>query len=123
VNGKKQKEIPGIQYEYAVATGGRQLNQKKLMDMGIYKSEISYNSDLSMLQVTLTKAMADELSENKLVKKLEPLIRQKEYYDNTLFPQDNRYQWNLDQYGPIYIPKKGATIDINLDNLPFTNVL
>jgi signal peptidase I len=118
VNGKRQKEIPGIQYEFGVATGGRQLNEKKLMDMGIYKSDIEYNSDLSMLQVPLTAAMAEELSSNKLVQNLEPFIRQKGYYDNTMFPQDARYQWNLDQFGPIYIPKKGVTIDINLDNLP-----
>jgi len=118
VNGKRQKEIPGIQYEFGVSTGGRQLNEKKLMDLGIYKSDIEYNSDLSMLQVPLTAAMAEELKSNKLVQELQPLIRQKDYYDNTMFPHDARYQWNLDQYGPIYIPKKGVTININLDNLP-----
>ena len=26
--------------------------------------------------------------------------------------------WTRDNYGPIYIPRKGATIDITLDNLP-----
>ena len=26
--------------------------------------------------------------------------------------------WTVDNYGPIWIPKKGATIDLTLDNLP-----
>lgn len=26
--------------------------------------------------------------------------------------------WNIDNYGPVWIPKKGATINLNLNNLP-----
>jgi signal peptidase I len=118
VNGKRQKEIPGIQYEFAVETGGRKLNEKKLMDMGINKKDISYAPDFSYLQAPLTAAMAEELSRNKMVSALQPLIMNKEYTDSTLFPRDRHFKWNVDQYGPIYIPKKGATIDINLENLP-----
>ena len=36
-----------------------------------------------------------------------------------LFPQNKNTKWTIDNYGPIWIPAKGATIDINLENLPF----
>lgn len=38
-----------------------------------------------------------------------------------VFPNDpKRYGgWTVDDYGPIYIPKKGVTTPLNLDNLPF----
>jgi signal peptidase I len=35
-----------------------------------------------------------------------------------MFPDDARYPWNLDQFGPLYIPKKGVTVPLNLENLP-----
>ena len=36
-----------------------------------------------------------------------------------LFPQNRNTKWTIDNYGPIWIPAKGATIQIDLENLPF----
>ncbi len=119
INGSPQIEIPGMQYDYGVATNGRRLNDKKLMDMGIYSDDIMYNANLSMMQLPLTKAMADELRSNQVVRAVEPLFRQPDYYDRNMFPHDTAYKWNLDNYGPIYMPKKGETLAITLENLPF----
>jgi signal peptidase I len=116
VNGQKQKEIPGIQYMYAVQTDGRILNAKKLQQMGIYESDITYEQ--GMLKVPLTSAMAEELKNNKLVSHIERYILQKDYYNYQIFPNNEHYPWNLDQFGPLYIPKKGATISISINNLP-----
>ena len=35
-----------------------------------------------------------------------------------LFPND-RARWNNDNFGPIYIPKKGVTVDITPESMPF----
>ena len=35
-----------------------------------------------------------------------------------LFPQNMNTHWTIDDYGPIWIPAKGETIGINIDNLP-----
>lgn len=35
-----------------------------------------------------------------------------------VFPHDPNYNWNVDFFGPLYIPEEGKTIDINLDVLP-----
>ena len=35
-----------------------------------------------------------------------------------LFPQNKNTKWTVDDYGPIWIPAKGATIQIDLENLP-----
>ena len=118
VNGQRQKEIPGIQYDFAVSIEGRRLNEKRLTDLGISPEDVSYNANNTIMQVPLTNALADALEKNRQVRGLEILLRQPDYYDNKMFPHDSRFQWNLDYYGPIYMPKKGATIDINLDNLP-----
>lgn len=35
-----------------------------------------------------------------------------------MFPQNKYTKWTVDDYGPIWIPKKGETVQLNLDNLP-----
>ena len=35
-----------------------------------------------------------------------------------LYPVNKLTGWTVDNYGPVWIPKKGATIDLTLDNLP-----
>lgn len=118
VNGTKQKMIDGLQYTYLVQTDGRRLNDKRLEKIGISKSDIKYSMGFSTLEVPLTNAMAEELKKNTLIKAINRYIQQPEYSDGKMFPHDERYPWNLDNYGPIYIPEKGVTIDINLENLP-----
>jgi len=116
INGKQQEEITELQYVYAVQTGGRQLNTKKLQQLGIYESDLNYGQ--GFLQVPLTNKMVEELKSNKMVDKIERFIQQKDYSDFQIFPNDPRYPWNLDQFGPLYIPAKDATIDLNINNLP-----
>ncbi|TWO32555.1 signal peptidase I [Seonamhaeicola sediminis] len=38
--------------------------------------------------------------------------------DSEIFPHDPNYTWNRDFFGPLYIPEKDKTIDINLEVLP-----
>ena len=35
-----------------------------------------------------------------------------------LYPVNKNTGWTTDNYGPVWIPKKGETIDLTLDNLP-----
>ncbi|CAL1519856.1 signal peptidase I [Chitinophaga sp. MM2321] len=46
--------------------------------------------------------------------------RLKEACDDRVFPYDlEKYPWNEDNYGPVYIPAKGATIHLDTLVLPF----
>jgi signal peptidase I len=44
-----------------------------------------------------------------------PTVEESEW----LFPQNKNTKWTINNYGPIWIPSKGATLDIDLENLPF----
>ncbi len=39
--------------------------------------------------------------------------------DPDVFPNDERYGWNHDNMGPIWVPAKGATVNLTIENLPF----
>jgi signal peptidase I len=36
-----------------------------------------------------------------------------------IFPGEGNFKWSVDNFGPLYIPKKGVTIPINASNLAF----
>ena len=119
VNGTQLKDHPGVQYSYRVYTGGRRLNSKRLEDMGInINKDILYQPDMSYMTAFLTNDMVKELEDNRMVQSVQKQIMQKGRSDIQVFPHDTSNHWNLDQYGPIWIPKKGATVDLTLQNLP-----
>ena len=39
-------------------------------------------------------------------------------FNTTYFPNNIKFNWNNDNFGPITIPKEGQSLNINLDNLP-----
>ena len=38
--------------------------------------------------------------------------------DTGIFPFTGKTRWTCDYFGPLWIPEKGATVTLNLDNLP-----
>lgn len=54
--------------------------------------------------------------------KTEHIVKGKIDSTNTIFPVNKA--WNPDQYGPLYIPKKGDIVDINKETLPqYINII
>jgi len=39
--------------------------------------------------------------------------------DNAIFPHVKKLGWSQDNFGPIYIPKKGATVKLDAKSIPF----
>ena len=39
-------------------------------------------------------------------------------YADYIFPHNPKYAWNEDFFGPLYIPKKGVSINLDINNLP-----
>ncbi|MBB4119586.1 signal peptidase I [Mesonia hippocampi] len=46
-------------------------------------------------------------------------IQPKGEKDARIFPNDNRHNWNGDNFGNIYIPEKGKTVNITLDSYSY----
>ena len=58
--------------------------------------------------------LLSSLSNVVSVEKPELLSNQK---GASMFPKGNNYNWTTDNYGPIYIPKSGATIELTDRNI------
>jgi signal peptidase I len=112
-NGVPQKEYDGIQYNYVIYLKPNQMVSDKVFErMGIYDIQRSGN----MIFAFLTKKEKQKISEFKSVEQ----IIDNDYfnsYDPDYFPNDTNYRWSLNNFGPLYIPKKGATISLDTKNL------
>ncbi|MGV6832706.1 MAG: signal peptidase I [bacterium] len=61
---------------------------------------------------------AAKLKNHPNVLSLEKMVIPEGQADPSIFPHDSRYPWNMDFFGPLYIPQKGATINLNTEILP-----
>lgn len=116
VNGKAQKEIPGMQYKYFVNINGTAINNNALEKLDIERSGIE--GDGSRYVMSLTTDQIKKMAGLKFIQSTERVVWPANNSDPAIFPSDPKFSWNLDNFGPIWVPKKGATVSLTLDNLP-----
>ncbi|PQJ23048.1 signal peptidase I [Tenacibaculum sp. SG-28] len=70
-------------------------------------------------QITLTDEEANALRKETGIDSVVKTIEPKGFYNPSIFPHSPKYHWSTDNFGPIYIPKKGVTVALNSDSFPF----
>lgn len=116
INGKKQKDITTKQFNYRVITDGSGIPEKVLRENGIYKSDV--RNEGGYFIIPLTAPNVEKFKQMLMVKSVTKEVRAKGERYFRIFPHDEKYNWNEDWFGPLYIPKAGTTIDLTLDILP-----
>jgi signal peptidase I len=121
LNGKPQKNPREMQFLYTVKIpADATMSQKKLEEWGIDEGDIGIGplwQPGGTVILFLTQAQVDKI---KSISK-DILVEFYPMNKSDLFPADPRITagWSVDNYGPIWIPKKGATTQLTLANLPF----
>jgi len=106
----------GVQHSHFIQTNGTPINPKAFERLGVARADQGQLGN--SYRVPLTDANAEKLKgfTNVLA------VRKTEYpagnYNFQIFPHDTLYKWTLDNFGPLWMPYKGATIDLSLQNLP-----
>ena len=119
VNGKMQEKIGKVQYSYFVRTNGTPINSVHFEEMGISKADQNYNPAGSVYRIPMTDAAVEKIKKFKNVVEVikdentNPAIMTK-----AIFPHNPKFPWTEDNFGPLWIPKKGTTVQLNIDNLP-----
>ncbi len=101
------------QYYHSVNTNGQFLSNTTLRRYEVTES----NADHTLLN--LTDKNARKLKNNPLVKSVTKILEPRGNYNAGIFPHSAQYAWSVDNYGPIYIPEAGKTVDLNSASLPF----
>ncbi len=123
INSNPQEVWPGVQHTYKVVTNGTPVNQKTLEKIGLNTSELRYSAELpGYPEMALTEKMAAEVAKFPNVVSLDRNIDvyPPDYPDSYLliFPFSENFKWTRDNFGPLWIPRKGATVSLDTENLP-----
>ena len=111
VNGEREPEREGLQLNYFVHTDGHIFSAKYLDKIGISLADRA-QVDPTIWNFPLTQAMKEELEHNPHVLRIEV---EPETQGGAVYPLGHN-EWTRDNYGPIYIPRKGDRIRITEDN-------
>ncbi len=117
INREQMPEVPTLQHRYYVRTNGEKIDSAAMSDLELDGQ--LYDSRLESYVFSLTSAQANKLEtlpNIRSITRLENTNRQLSYFSN--FPYSPEFQWTEDNYGPLLVPKKGATVRLSPANLP-----
>ena len=120
INGKLNDIPPGSETNYLLETQGQDLDMDQLKDdHGIREAagEVRKVGN-NLYEIFLTKDQVAVFSKLSFVKSLTPVVysyeKDRQYVGGSdIFPNDSvNCKWTIDNYGPLYIPAKGASIQL-----------
>ncbi|MDD7273389.1 MAG: signal peptidase I [Prevotella sp.] len=141
LDGKPNKEPENVQYKYFVKLNGVSvadllsdnydalrkelgISDEDLKELGsLHGYDISAGNVLNEQALKydgympLTKHAATELKRRGIAKEITP-VTDRDVYAGPCYPLNAFTNWTGDNYGPIWIPAKGKSIDLTLANLP-----
>jgi len=101
----------GLQLNYYIQTDGHIFSAKYLEKIGISVAD-RVQVDATTWHFPLTEAMHEELAHNPHVL---AMVVEPEERGGAVYPMGHN-EWTRDNYGPIYLPKKGDKIRITEEN-------
>ncbi|RYD59528.1 MAG: signal peptidase I [Sphingobacteriales bacterium] len=114
VNDKPGTLFPHAKMTYEVTTKGFGLSPDLLEEHGIevfQSNGVVYYVNVANDKVAVLKSQPNVVS-------LRPATFPKGFTADWAFPQDTvNYKWNRDNFGPLIVPKKGATVTLTPQNI------
>jgi signal peptidase I len=132
INGKEAENPEDMQLNYYVETNGSFISPEQFRQTGISKDDqrfaqqdivsyLGFTPDASgrynpVYHLPLTKKALEYFKKLSIVKNI---IVEPAYPGDITYPLGYNTGWTRDNYGPIWIPEKGETIELNEKNLAF----
>jgi signal peptidase I len=121
VNNKVMKNADGIEMTYAIECNTT-VNEKAFSKMGINEFEKDLReADKEVYYVMATQKNIEQLKSADFVKEIYPVLMEKgdtTDYGGATFPYNTAlFRYNRDNFGPLMVPKKGMTIEMNEANI------
>jgi len=117
-NGVKQDPPPYSELNYIVTVTAPALDMdmmKNEYDVDFDKGEYSATGRPNEYKMLLTYKAKEQMLKNGLAKSIVP-DTQYGYAAGDVFPYDTLHRWSRDNFGPVWIPKKGATVQLTPEN-------
>ena len=113
----RQQNAPGLAlFNYIIKMDTVKADSVKLTGLGLLRE--NRQGQYIMYTVALLPKQADSLRLIKQIISVEPELSKSGSFDEQIFPHNEFYPWNLDNYGPLVIPMAGKSIKLTVQNLP-----
>jgi signal peptidase I len=112
LDGKPNKEPDNVQYTYYVKLK-HDMPEELMGELGISMEDLTSLNQYGFLP--LTKRAAKALAARKDL--VASIKLNTDAHTGDLYPLNAYTGWTRDNYGPIWIPKKGATVKLNMKNI------
>jgi len=116
INGEMMANPPGMKFSYVVTTKD-EINKRNLHLFGLDTDDYSYlgrtsDSKLAVYTMLLTQEQLEKIKSTSFIISVERNISN-DTPDPKLFPSLKSSVWTANNYGPLLIPEKGATMMVN----------
>jgi len=118
INGKPVAFPAYSQTDYMVTTNGQPLDETIMKDE--YNIDVNNSQEFrqtgvpNQYSILLTPIAKEKMLKTGLAKTIVPELDT--VASGRVYPYDNVHRWAVDAFGPIWIPKKGATITLTPEN-------
>lgn len=117
VNGKPVPMENTAQINYLVQLKSTDFNFEVFKDMGFVIDDIVGIGE-NTFDFLGTPEMMEKVKKLDFVLSVKPRTAPVELYESGVFPQDPNRRWNVDNWGPIQVPKKGWTVKLDTLTMP-----
>ncbi|MCL1934042.1 MAG: S26 family signal peptidase [Candidatus Azobacteroides sp.] len=136
INGTLLPLPKNAQFNYFVETQGNHLSDKQFRTLDVSRDDRNYINGISNADYFLERIGIERNAEGSFnpvyllpltkeaLQKLEKSgwarsvrIETDDIFGSDIYPFSNLFDWTRDNYGPVWIPRKGATIELNEVNL------
>lgn len=115
INGEASENPPLMQHQYFARTN------ENIRERIFEKYNISTKRDVQRISggyiINVSKDVANEFEKLQFVESVTLQQYPEGQLERGIFPKNDYFPWNRDDFGPLKVPESGMTIEVNKDNL------
>jgi signal peptidase I len=119
IDGVKQEPPPHSLMPYVIQTNTELLDPdavKEEYNIDLYNPEQAQRVSPNTYQLLITHEALTKMKQNGLLKSAEPILSDTAFYDPAFASYVIQNGWSVDNFGPIWVPKKGETLTLTPRN-------
>ncbi|HET8855508.1 MAG TPA: signal peptidase I, partial [Salinimicrobium sp.] len=110
------------QYSYTGTTNGQGFNRDYLIERYGITDAFAYDANTNRFYIqSLSQEAFERFKNHPNVTSIERMISPAGEKESGIFPNNGKVTWNRDNFGPVYIPKKGETVEMDLETYSLYN--
>ena len=117
VNGVAMQNPTELQHNYYIKTNGVILSDKFFENLGISNDDKVSGGIGPNYYLPLTEEKAKYVSQLPMIEQIKIDEQLPDSSGFNVFPFSTDYPWSRDNYGPIWMPRKGATVTLDEKNI------